>query len=46
MRSNLSLGRIAATVAELERFRVHELTTLLAAVRRPETAAAAGATTR
>ena len=38
--------RIAATVAELERFRVHELTTLLAAVRRPETAAAAGATTR
>ena len=38
--------RIAATVAELERFRVHELTTLLAAVRSPETAAAAEATTR
>jgi len=38
--------RIAATVAELERFRVSELTRLLTAVRRPGTAAAAKETTR
>src|SRR2546426_827200 len=38
--------RIAATVAELERFRVSELTSLLTAVRRPGTAAAAKETTR
>jgi len=37
--------RIAATVAELERFRVPELTSLLAAVRLPRAAAAAKETT-
>ena len=40
--TTLSLrDRIAGTVAELERFRVSELTSLLTAVRRPGTAAAA-----
>jgi 2-methylcitrate dehydratase len=38
--------RIAGTVAELERFRVPELTSLLAAVRLPRAAAAAKETTR
>jgi 2-methylcitrate dehydratase len=38
--------RIAATVAELERFRVPELTSLLVAVRLPQAAAAAEETTR
>jgi len=38
--------RITVTVAELERFRVPELTSLLTAVRRSGTAAAAGETTR
>ena len=37
--------RIAATVAELERFRVPDLTSLLAAVRLPRAAAAAKETT-